>query len=63
MIINDLPLKIPFRILDITSGHYIYSILSPKDGGDIPFDIATLPVIGVMIDQRTGMTEVELELN
>lgn len=63
MIINDVPLAIPFRIKDINSGHYIFSILSKEDYGDLPFDIAFLPVVGVMIDQKTGMMEVETELN
>ena len=63
MIINDVPLTIPFRIKDINSGHYIFSILTPDDGGDLPFDIAFLPVVGVMIDQKTGIMEVETELN
>lgn len=63
MIINDVPLTIPFRIKDINSGHYIFSILSEKDGGDLPFDIAFLPVVGVMIDKASGMIEVETELN
>lgn len=61
MIVNDVPLTIPFRIKDINSGHYIFSILSEKDDGDLPFDIAFLPVIGVMIDRKTGMMEVEVE--
>lgn len=63
MIINDIPLTIPFRIKDIDSGHYIFSILSKEDDGDLPFDIAFLPVVGVMIDRESGMMEVETELN
>lgn len=63
MIINDVPLTIPFRIKDITSGHYIYSILDRSSSGDLPFDIAFLPVVGVMIDKESGMMEVETELN
>ena len=63
MIINDVPLTIPFRIKDINSGHYVFSILSTKDDGDLPFDIAVLPVVGVMIDKTSGMMEVETELN
>lgn len=62
MIINDVPLTIPFRIKDINSGHYIFSILNPSDAGDLPFDIAFLPVVGVMIDKESGMIEVETEL-
>lgn len=63
MIINDLPLTIPFRIKDINSGHYIFSILSKDDGVDLPFDVAFLPVVGMMIDKASGMMEVETELN
>lgn len=62
MIVNDLPLTIPFRIKDITSGHYIFSILNPTDDGDLPFDVAFMPVLGVMIDKKSGMMEVEVEL-
>lgn len=47
IIINDLPLTIPFRVYDMTTGHYIFSILSPDDGGDCPPDIALLPVKGL----------------
>lgn len=47
IIINDLPLTIPFRVYDMTTGHYIFSIMSPDDGGDVPPDIATLPVVGL----------------
>ena len=45
--INDLPLSIPFSVYDITTGHYIFSIMSPDDGGDCPPDIAMLPVVGL----------------
>lgn len=47
MIVNDLPVSIPFRIYDTTTGHYIFSILFPEDGGDVPPDIAFLPVVGL----------------
>ena len=47
IIINDLPLTIPFSVYDMTTGHYIFSIMSPDDGGDVPPDIATLPVVGL----------------
>lgn len=63
MIINDIPLTIPFRIKDIDTGNVIFSILNPSDDGDIPFDVAFLPVVGVMIDKASGMMEVETELN
>lgn len=63
MIVNDIPLRIPFRVKDIDSGHYIFSILSASDSGDLPFDIASLPVVGVMIDRESGMMEIEIESN
>lgn len=63
MIINDIPLTIPFRIKDIDTGNVIFSILNPSDDGDIPFDVAFFPVVGVMIDGESGMMEVETELN
>ena len=47
IILNDLPLTIPFSVYDMTTGHYIFSIMSPDDGGAIPPDIATLPVVGL----------------
>ena len=47
IIINDLPLTIPFSVYDVSKGHYIFSIMSPDDGGDVPPDIATLPVVGL----------------
>ena len=47
IIINDLPLTIPFRVYDIDKGHTIFSIMSPADGGDVPPDIALLPVVGL----------------
>lgn len=47
IIINDLPLTIPFRVYDMTTGHFIFSILSKGDSGDMPPDIAMLPVKGL----------------
>ena len=43
-IINDLPITIPFRIFDRNLGHYIFSLLDTTEGGDVPPDIAFLPV-------------------
>ena len=45
--INDLPVMIPFRVYDVEKGHCIFSIMSPDDAGDIPPDVATLPVVGI----------------
>ena len=47
IIINDLPLTIPFCVYDVGKGQYIFSILRPEDGGDVPPDIAMLPVVGI----------------
>ena len=45
--IADLPLSIPFRVYDIEKGHYIFSILEDAKYGDVPPDIAFLPVLGI----------------
>ena len=60
MIVNDLELTIPFRIFDTTTGHYIFNI--PDDGtpGDTPPDVALLPAISMVVDHRTGWTEIEV---
>ena len=47
IILNDLPLTIPFRVFDETTGHYIFSILSANESGDVPPDVALLPVVGL----------------
>jgi len=47
IIINDIPITIPFSVYDMRTGHYIFSIMSPDDGGDVPPDIALLPVKGL----------------
>ena len=41
--IADLDISVPFRVLDVNIGHYIYSNLSRSGPGDIPPDIASLP--------------------
>ena len=59
--INDIPITIPFRVFDIDTGHTIFSLLDLRHGGDVPPDIAILPVVGLRsagdvlyIDTRTG---------
>ena len=47
IIINDLPLTIPFAVYDVSKGHFLFSIMKPDDGGDVSPDIATLPVVGL----------------
>lgn len=44
MIINDLIINGPYQVLDVSIGHYIYSWLDRSAPGDIPPDIAILPV-------------------
>ena len=44
--INDLPVTVPFRVYDMNKG-YIYSMLDRTFSGDIPPDIAILPVVGL----------------
>lgn len=63
VIINDLPITSPFRVYDIDTGHYIFSLLDTSQYGDVPPDVATLPVVGLRsvdgvlyIDTRTGVT-------
>lgn len=47
IIINDLPITSPFRVYDISTGHYIHSWLDRSAPGDIPPDVAMLPVDGL----------------
>lgn len=41
--IADLDISVPFRVLDVNIGHYIFSNLSCSAPGDVPPDIASLP--------------------
>jgi len=45
MIINDLPITGPYEVYDISTGHCIFSWLDSSAPGDIPPDVAMLPVI------------------
>ena len=45
--INDLPLSLPFRVYDIEKGQCIFSLLEDAESGDVPPDIAFLPVLGL----------------
>lgn len=47
LLIADLNITGPFCVLDMNSGHYIYSFLDPSGPGDIPPDVAVLPVLGL----------------
>lgn len=47
IIVNDLPITSPFRVYDITVGHYVHSWLDRSQPGDLPPDVAVLPVVGL----------------
>lgn len=59
--INDLDIRLPYRVYDLDTGHYVFSWLDTNACGDIPPDIAALPVVGLRvmsgvlyIDTHTG---------
>ena len=63
MIINDLPIASAYRVYDIDTNSYIFSWLDRNASGDIPPDVALLPVVGLRsidgvlyIDTHTGNT-------
>ena len=62
MKVNDVPITAPFRIKDIDTGHYIYTITDRAEHVDIPADIAALHVVGVMVDRKNGFMEIETEV-
>lgn len=45
MIINDLQIESLYQVFDIVSGKHIFSWLDRSAPGDIPPDVAVLPVI------------------
>lgn len=45
MTVNDLDIRGPFRVMDASIGHAIFSWLDRSAPGDIPPDIAVLPVL------------------
>lgn len=47
MKISDLNISAPFEVYAVYIGHYIFSIMDPSEPGDIPPDIACLPVSGL----------------
>lgn len=47
MIINDIDLNAPFEVYAVNVGHYIFSMYSADAPGDIPPDVAMLPVVGL----------------
>ena len=44
MIINDLVITGPYQVYDVELNHYVFSWLDRSAPGDIPPDIAVLPV-------------------
>ena len=49
MTIADIGIVGRFRVYDLNLGHYIYSYLDTTAPGDLPPDIAVLPVLGMRI--------------
>lgn len=49
--LNHMQSPTPFRIYDTQTGHFIFSILSKDDAGDIPWDVATLPIKSVRTEK------------
>ena len=45
--ISDIYLSGPFSVYDLDAGHFIYTWTDRTAPGDIPPDIAMLPVIGM----------------
>ena len=47
MTIAEMPISCPFCVYDVTLGHFVFSVLDTSAPGDIPPDIASLPVVGI----------------
>ena len=60
-IINDLDIRGPFTVYASNIGHYVYSFLDPAGPGDIPPDIACLPVLAVRSVPCSTWTMLEIE--
>lgn len=60
--IRDISVSVPFSVKDLNTGHYIYSIYDRSVPLDIPDDIASLPVVGVMVDRENHYMEIETEV-
>ena len=45
--IADLDIRSRYQVYDINLGHYIFSYLDTSEAGDVPPDIALLPVHGL----------------
>lgn len=59
--INDLPITASYTVYDLDTGHHVFTWLDTERYGDLPPDIAILPVVGIrsaygilQIDTRTG---------
>lgn len=62
--IADLMIDSPFCVYDRNSGNYIYQYLDSSDSGDIPPDIAILPVLGLrsVLTPRSKILYIDTEV-
>lgn len=60
MMIADLTITTPFTVYDINTGHYVYTWNDIDGPGDIPPDIAILPVLGIRM--YGGMMYIDSEV-
>ena len=47
LLVADLNITSRFCVFDINSGHYIHQYLDLSAPGDLPPDIASMPVVGL----------------
>ena len=59
MIINDLLIAGPYRVFDTRSDRYVFSWLDRSAPGDIPPDVAILPVARSYYDGPVLIIETE----
>lgn len=45
MIINDFCPSVPFLVYSVSAGRVIFSMMDASNGGDVPPDVAMLPVL------------------
>jgi len=63
LVINDIPVTSSYTVYDRDTGHHVFTWFDTEKYGDIPPDIAFLPVDGIRteggilcIDTHTGNT-------
>ena len=61
MDINDLPILGPFAVFDKNSDHVIFRSACHDEPGDIPPDIAVLPVLGIYAVDDLVYIDTEVE--